>query len=128
MATPRGKSKPQTGPRASGNNTAAKSARDKAMDAALVVDGESYRLGDLELGELGELEEHVGLPMDSISYGSARVVAFVIYLVRRRANPEYSLDDAKRIKISEVQTDGDETDDDGSAIVGAAGRPTTPGD
>lgn len=99
------KSSPQTGPRAGGK--AAKAA--EADEAAIVVDGVSYKLGDLTLGELGELEDHTGLPMDAISYGSAKVIAFVVYLARRRGNPDYSLEDAQSIEIRKVVAgDGDD--------------------
>lgn len=100
MGQPR--SKPQTGPRATAG-------KDDDNTAKIVVDGISYRLGDLTLGELEELEEHIGLPMDMISYGSAKVIAFVVYLVRRRDDPNYSLKDARNIRIEEVGSeDGEE--------------------
>lgn len=102
MATStRARSKAQTGPRAA----QAKKEEDNA--AKITVDGVSYKLGDLTLGELEELEEHVGLPMDMLSWGSAKVISFVVWLVRRRADPGYSLDDAKNIKIDAVNSDTD---------------------
>jgi hypothetical protein len=127
--------KPQTGPRAAGKTAAnskaakeakeAQAARERAMNTKLNVDGESYRLGDLTLGELEELEDHTGLPMDVLRYSSAKVITFVVYLVRRRKDPDYSLDDARNIKIDAV---GQMTqDDDGDLVVGdvgSEGRPT----
>lgn len=105
MAQGRGRAKPQTGPRAAKAKAAEPSARDEAMDTAIVIDGTPYKLGDLELGELEDLEDHTGLPMDAISYGSAKVIAFVVYLVRRRSDPNYSLDDARRIQIRKVKSE-----------------------
>lgn len=92
--------RPQTGPRA--GQTAKKQAEPDASEAGIVVDGVKYRLGDLELGELAELEDHVGVPMDAISYGSAKTIAFIVYLVRRRGDANYTLDDARRIKIDKL--------------------------
>lgn len=124
---------PKTGPRARGaksaanDASAARSERDEALETALVVDGTPYRLADLTLNELGELEEHVGLPMQAISFGSAKVMAFVIYTVRRRDNPDYTLADAGNIKIGDVRShkpsDDDEQPDD-REVIGTAGRPT----
>lgn len=127
MAGTRGKGgAPQTGPRAAGSRGGAKpakTARERAAESKIIVDGTAYALGDLELGELGELEDHVGLPMDAISFGSAKVIAYVIYLVRRRDNPKYTLDDASHIKISAITSDAPDDEE----IVGAVGdRPTTP--
>lgn len=90
-------SRPQTGPRSGG-----KAGKPEEEEAAIVVDGTAYKLGDLTLGELGELEDHTGLPMDAISYGSAKVIAFVVYLARRRSNPDYTLEDAQSIEIRKV--------------------------
>lgn len=115
------RAKPQTGPRAEGAKPASsqqkKSKREEAMDTEIRVDGVGYKLGDLTLGELSELEDHTGLPMDAISYGSAKTIMFVVYLVRRRADPSYSLDDAGKIEIRKVESDEPEV----AAEVGEAG-------
>ncbi len=105
MTPPRKSSKPQTGPRASKGGTGAQAKVDEAMDTAIIVDGTPYKLGDLTLGELGELEDYTGLPMDAISYGSAKTIAFVVYLVRRRSDPKYTLEDAGKIEIRKVRSD-----------------------
>lgn len=105
--------KPATGPNAAGNTVeggnGASGAEDGSEsvigDTALSIDGTPYRLGDLTLGELGELEDHVELPMDAVSFGSAKVIAFLVYLIRRRTNPEYTLADASNIKIGTVKSD-----------------------
>lgn len=99
------KSRPQTGPRSGGGKAAGKP--EETEEAAIVVDGVAYKLGDLTLGELGELEDHTGLPMDAISYGSAKVIAFVVYLARRRSNPDYTLEDAQSIEIRKVNAGED---------------------
>jgi len=98
------------------------SQREQAAESKIVVDGKAYRLGDLELGELEELEAHTGLPMDEISYGSAKVIAFIVYLVRRRDDPNYTLDDARKIKIMQVH--GDDKDSTKHVAAGADDPPT----
>lgn len=100
---PKQKRKPQTGPRAKGKQQSV--AADSAMDTAIVIDGTPYKLGDLTLGELSELEDHTGLPMDAIGYGSAKVIQFVVYLVRRRNDPDYTLEKAGEIQIRKVKAE-----------------------
>lgn len=102
MATKR--SAPQTGPRAGKQNKPAVGS-DEAMDTAIVIDGTPYKLGDLTLGELSELEDYTGLPMDAISYGSAKTIAFVVFLVRRRSDPDYTLEKAGEIQIRQVRSE-----------------------
>lgn len=102
---PRKRTRPQTGPRAGTAAATSQEATAEAMDTEIRVDGVGYKLGDLTLGELSELEDHTGLPMDAISYGSAKVIMFVVYLVRRRNDPKYTLEDAGNIAIRKVSSD-----------------------
>lgn len=120
MPAPKRRQAPQTGPRAAAN--ADTKAQDEAMDTSIVVDGVPYKLGDLTLGELAALEDHTGLPMDAISYGSAKVIMFVVYLVRRRTEPGYSLEDAGNIEIRKVSSDRPNVE----AVVGGDGPDPTP--
>lgn len=96
--------KPQTGPRATRGTQAAAKAAEKKVDVepGIVLDGVKYRFDDLNLGELSELEDFIGLPMDAISYGSAKTIAFVVYLVRRRKDPDYTIEKAQAISIREI--------------------------
>lgn len=92
-----------------GARKTARERRDEQADesAKLVINGHEYRLDDFELGELVELEDYTGQPMDSLEYGSARVMAFMLYLVRRRDDPAFTLEDALKIRISQVGGGGD---------------------
>lgn len=136
MATQRGNTrggKPKTGPRAPGNAAEggsgpqdAPQTRSVVGDTALVIDGTPYALGDLELDELCELEDHVGLPMDAISFGSAKVIKYVVYLIRRRGDAEYKLSDAGSIKIGSVETEVDD-ESAGARMMSVGDRPTRAG-
>lgn len=95
--------KPQTGPRAG----AKAKAKAEAEAPGIMLGGIKYEFSDLNLGELEELETHIGLPMDAISYGSAKTISFVVWLVKRRTDANYTLDDARSISIKDINTDGD---------------------
>lgn len=111
----RKRSAPATGPRAGAK--AKKSA--EAEKPGIVVDGVKYALDDLTLRELTELEDYVGAPMDEIHYGSAKTIAFVVYLVRRRGDASYELDTALDITVGRIGGEG------GAAVAVEAG-PTEP--
>lgn len=112
-------SAPQTGPRA---GKAGAKPESPMGEAAMVIDGVPYRLADLSLGELESLEDYVAQPMDEISFGSAKVMAYLVYLVRRRTDPDYSLDDAKSIKIGSVTSE--DADGKSSTVKAVGDRPT----
>lgn len=71
-------------------------------DDALTVslDGENYNIEDFELGDLEWLEDEMGAPLDQIEWGSARAAVRLVYLIKRRTNPNYTLDDARGEKLA----------------------------
>lgn len=64
----------------------------------ITVDGQEYLLDDLSLGELEELEEALGAPMNEINFGSARALKYAVYFLLRGARPGFTLEDAAAVK------------------------------
>jgi len=59
----------------------------------------------LTLGELEEFEELTGLTLDSLVAGRlpAKAITTLVFLTTRRANPEFTLDDARQLPLSALE-------------------------
>lgn len=65
------------------------------------LEGQSYELDDFELGELEWLEDELGgLSEDKLT--SMKATVRFVYLIKHRDNPEFTLDDARKIKVRRV--------------------------
>ena len=64
-------------------------------------------LEDLTLGEAEELETLTGITLESIARGKppVKVLTALLYLVNRRDNPAFTMDDARAIKIAQLDQD-----------------------
>lgn len=64
------------------------------------LEGKAYPIDDFEIGELEWLEEELDCPLDEVNWGSMKAVLRVIVLIKRRENPEFDLDQARKLKLS----------------------------
>ena len=69
------------------------------MSEKVVVD-----VSDLTLGELTEVGELLGMPLHEIMQSPRQPdgIAAVICVQKRRDDPSYTLDDARRVKMKDV--------------------------
>lgn len=73
---------------------------------------------ELTLGDIADLEEHVGIPGSEIfvklSAGdwSAKMFEGMAWVAGRRDNPEFTLEAARKLRMSEIEIVGPEEDDD----------------
>lgn len=90
-------------------------------DNTVTIEGNSYDLDDFSLGELEWLEEHLGKPItDFQMLNSMKAVVGLIYLVKKREDPAFTVEQARGMKITAVFA----PDDDGAeAGAGAAVKP-----
>ena len=66
-----------------------------ATGREISLEGKAYSIDDFELGDLEWLEEHVGAPiMDEKTLTSMKTIVGFVYLIKRRDNPEFTLEDA----------------------------------
>lgn len=83
------------------------------------VNGKAYDLDDLELGELESLEDFMGAPIGELALGSIKATIYLVYLIKRREAPEYTLDDARAEKFVSVKWGGEDEDDNSPLPVSA---------
>jgi hypothetical protein len=62
-------------------------------------------LDDMELGESEFFEEVTGKRLDEMGDGelTTKAIIALVTISQRRTNPDYSLDDARKVKISELR-------------------------
>jgi hypothetical protein len=68
----------------------------------LWIGDRDYTLDDLSLGEIEEFETALGTTMADVDLSSAKAIIWLVYLVRRRENPEYTLEDARAVKLTDI--------------------------
>jgi len=68
----------------------------------LKIDGVVYTLDpdDLELGELVALEDLTGKPYSEVDFESAKAMLGMAWVMIHRANANFTVEDAGRLKVS----------------------------
>ena len=68
-------------------------------------------VNDLELGEVEFLEDESGLSLYELQDGNmtSKAVIAIVCLVKRREDPNYTMDDARKVKLSELEVGTDPT-------------------
>ncbi len=79
------------------------------------LEGREYAIDDFEIGELEWLEDELGATLDEVNWGSMKAAVRIIYLIKHRDDPAFTLEDARKEKLR-VLTDEPKT--------GPAKRPT----
>lgn len=71
--------------------------------------GEKLRFDpeDMTVGDLEDFEEVTGRPLSEVFKGGeaafdAKVIKAMVWIAFRRDDPEFSLDDARNVKVSEI--------------------------
>jgi hypothetical protein len=63
---------------------------------------------DITLGEIEEIEDYAGLPIQMIGemdkVGTHKLRTALAWIVKRRENPKFTIEDAKKLKASELMT------------------------
>ncbi|EEH64392.1 hypothetical protein HMPREF0044_0129 [Gleimia coleocanis DSM 15436] len=65
-------------------------------------------LNKLTLGEVEEIENHTGLSMTEIGEqfetgkGRFSTITYIVYLLKRRENPDFTLEDARAIQLNQL--------------------------
>jgi hypothetical protein len=79
-------------------------------DIKIKIDGTAYDLDDFELGDLEWLEEYLGKPLsDDAALSSMKAAVGFVFIVKRRDDPSFTLDQARKVKLSVLDaTDEDE--------------------
>jgi hypothetical protein len=88
----------------------------------LKIDGRTYSLDELTLGELEGLEDHMGLPLSQIDINSARAMRYLVYTVKLREEPGYTLELAGQVRVVDLlpQDDDERPTEEAAVEVDAA--------
>jgi hypothetical protein len=73
-----------------------------AVIGTLWIGDRDYTLDDLSLGEIEEFETALGATLSEVDLTSAKAIIWLVYLVRRRDEPGYTLDDARLVKLTDI--------------------------
>ncbi len=63
------------------------------------LEGKAYSIDEFELGELEWLEDELDCSLDEINLASMKTAVRIVYLIKRRDNPAFTLDDARKLKL-----------------------------
>lgn len=86
----------------------------------LKINGELFEIdmSDLELGEVGEVEDLCDKSVQDIDWESARGMQGLVWIAMHRKNPRFTIAEAGRLKFSALE------DPDANGGKAAAKRPT----
>lgn len=80
------------------------------------MEGVGYEIdpSDLEWGEVEDLELYFECSAEDVDYDSMRAVMYLAYLARRRKDPEFTIEQMRKLKVSDLG------EDDGPRPTGAS--------
>lgn len=76
----------------------------------VTIDGKTYRLDDLTVGEVEELEQLTGQPWTLIDFSSMTVMRRLAFYFLRREDPAFTLEAAADLKLSRFRVEQPEPD------------------
>ena len=65
-------------------------------------------VNELTLGEVEELEELTGMAIEDFGPGmkfTAKIAVAFVYITQKRINPDYTIEDARKVKLAEVDVE-----------------------
>jgi hypothetical protein len=71
----------------------------------------AFSADDLTIGDIAEMEEEFGEPIEDIDFNRKKAIMWLVWLVRRSSEPELTLEDVGNTKIRDLMA---ESGDDGS--------------
>jgi hypothetical protein len=79
-------------------------------DLKIVIEGKEYAIDDFKLGEIEWIEDELGATLDEINPYSIKAALRFVTVIKRRETPEFTVDDARELKLS-VFAGGDGDDE-----------------
>lgn len=67
---------------------------------SIQLEGKSYAIDDFTLGEIEWIEDELGATLDEINPYSIKSAIRFVTVIRRRDNPKFTVDDARKLKLS----------------------------
>jgi len=76
------------------------------------INGVSYDLDDLDLNEVELIEDMAGgVPFSEVNYGSAKGMKAFAYALMKRNDPDITLEDVGKVKITSFESPDEEMPD-----------------
>jgi hypothetical protein len=74
---------------------------DEEDSIKLTINGKPYEVSvdDLELGEIEVIEDAAGAALANIDFGRAHAIRGLVYVLKHREDPLFTMDDARHLKI-----------------------------
>lgn len=96
---------------------------DEADNIKLTIAGKLYEVDvdDLELGEIEVIEKAADAALANIDFGRAHAIRALVYVLKHRENPAFTMDDARQMKIGAL---AEQEPDEPTPIKQATRRPT----
>ena len=72
-------------------------------------------ISDLTIAEIVEVEDLTGMPLDALGQSDkpkGRMLQALAYISKKRENPDFTFEDAGKIKITTTETKSDPLDED----------------
>jgi DNA polymerase II large subunit len=83
-----------------------------ASGVSITIEGQAHSLDDFSLGDLEWLEEYVGKPLDDLAnLSSMKALVGFVFLVKRRTDSTYTVEQAREVKLATVQAEDDEPEE-----------------
>ena len=73
-------------------------------------------INDLTIAEVVEIEDLTGMPLDALGQDDkpkGRMLQALAYITKKKENPEFTFEEAGKLKIPTASSKPDPTDDDG---------------
>ena len=73
-------------------------------------------INDLTIAEVVEIEDLTGMPLDALGQDDkpkGRMLQALAYITKKKENPEFTFEDAGKLKNTTASSKPDPTDDDG---------------
>ena len=64
------------------------------------LEGKSYSLDEFELGEMEWLYDELGSTLEEINPNSMKAAVRFVYLIKHREDPDFTMDDARKLKLA----------------------------
>lgn len=93
----------------------------------VTIDGTQHKLDDFELGDLEWLEEYMDTTLDDAkALSSMKAAVGFVFLIKRRENPDFTIEDARKTKLSVFsEIDEPTANGNGAKTPARKRRPTT---
>lgn len=94
--------------------------------ASVIVDGTVFEVpeaGDFTFGELADMEEVAGAPLETLPANSTRATLAVIYIAMRRVDPTMTVDRVRALRPDQFQMVGAAEDPTAAVAEDGSGAP-----